>query len=219
MTTVSALNSAPIVPTETTTGQVPDLGQAEFLKLMTAQLENQDPFKPLENGEFLGQMAQFSTVSGIEQLNETMQDIGSALGGGRVSEGAALLGREVLVPGTVVRPAADGALRGSVTLDAPAEAVTVRWSDSRTFETLFETTLGPQAAGRLDVSWPDPPADVVDARSGVRVTVEPSGAVASDPRVFARVEAVTLPELEGAPLVFDVEDYGLLSETDIASIR
>ena len=41
------------------------LGQEDFLKLMTTQLQNQDPFAPMENGEFIAQMAQFSTVTGI----------------------------------------------------------------------------------------------------------------------------------------------------------
>ncbi|MEL6550194.1 MAG: flagellar hook capping FlgD N-terminal domain-containing protein [Pseudomonadota bacterium] len=219
MTDVTVLGTAPAARPEPRPVEAPDLGQADFLKLMTAQLENQDPFKPMENGEFLGQMAQFSTVSGIEQLNATMEDIGAALGAGRVSDSASMIGREVLVPGTVARAGADGTLRGSIVLDAPAEAVTVRWSDAQSFETLAETTLGPQPAGRLDLAWSDPPADIVDARRGVRITVEAVGAETREPSVFARVDAVNLPAFEGAPLSFDVEDYGLLNEPDIASIR
>ena len=49
-----------------------ELGQDEFLKLMTTQLQNQDPFAPMDNGDFIAQMAQFSSVSGINQLNDTM---------------------------------------------------------------------------------------------------------------------------------------------------
>ena len=48
-----------------------ELGQSEFLKLMTAQLNNQDPMKPMENGEFFNQIAQFSSVSGIQDLQKT----------------------------------------------------------------------------------------------------------------------------------------------------
>ena len=44
------------------------LGQEDFLKLMTTQLQNQDPFAPMENGEFIAQMAQFSTVTGITEM-------------------------------------------------------------------------------------------------------------------------------------------------------
>ena len=49
------------------------LGQEDFLKLMTTQLQNQDPFAPMENGEFIAQMAQFSTVTGITEMGETLK--------------------------------------------------------------------------------------------------------------------------------------------------
>ena len=47
------------------------LGQSDFLKLMTTQLQNQDPFSPMENGDFIAQMAQFSTVTGIAEMGES----------------------------------------------------------------------------------------------------------------------------------------------------
>ena len=52
-----------------------DLGLDDFFKLMITQLKNQDPMKPLENGEFLSQIAQFGTVSGIDKLNKTFDDL------------------------------------------------------------------------------------------------------------------------------------------------
>ena len=55
-----------------------ELGQDAFLKLMTAQMKNQDPFKPMESGEFLGQIAQFSTVSGIQQMNQSLSGLSTA---------------------------------------------------------------------------------------------------------------------------------------------
>ena len=54
-------------------GSSDKLGQDDFLQLMTAQLQNQDPFAPMENGDFIAQMAQFSTVSGIEQINKNLE--------------------------------------------------------------------------------------------------------------------------------------------------
>ena len=49
------------------------LGQSDFLKLMTTQLQNQDPFAPMDNGDFIAQMAQFSTVTGIEEVNGSLK--------------------------------------------------------------------------------------------------------------------------------------------------
>ena len=51
------------------------LGQEDFLKLMTTQLQNQDPFAPMENGDFIAQMAQFSTVTGITDMSETLKGL------------------------------------------------------------------------------------------------------------------------------------------------
>jgi len=74
------------------------LGQADFLRLMTEQLQHQDPLKPMENSEFLGQLAQFSTVQGIGDLNTSVNGFASALSSDQVLRGAQLVGHEVLVP-------------------------------------------------------------------------------------------------------------------------
>jgi len=74
------------------------LGQADFLRLMTEQLQHQDPLKPMENSEFLGQLAQFSTVQGIGDLNSTVNGFASAMSADQVLRGAQLVGHEVLVP-------------------------------------------------------------------------------------------------------------------------
>ncbi|HEU4618215.1 MAG TPA: flagellar hook capping FlgD N-terminal domain-containing protein, partial [Gammaproteobacteria bacterium] len=59
---------------ESAGAQSPDkLGQADFLRLMITQLRNQDPFKPMESGEFLGQIAQFGTVSGIDEVRTAVE--------------------------------------------------------------------------------------------------------------------------------------------------
>ena len=65
-------------PSETA-GSSDQLGQEEFLKLMTAQLQNQDPFKPMDNGDFIAQMAQFSTVTGIREMGATMTGLADQL--------------------------------------------------------------------------------------------------------------------------------------------
>ena len=47
------------------------LGQSDFLKLMTTEIQNQDPFHPVQNSDFIAQMAQFSSVTGLDQLNQS----------------------------------------------------------------------------------------------------------------------------------------------------
>ena len=77
------------------------LGQEDFLKLMTTQLQNQDPFAPMENGEFIAQMAQFSTVTGITSMDESLKNVAAKLGETRIATAANMLGHSVLVPGTI----------------------------------------------------------------------------------------------------------------------
>ena len=55
------------------------LGQADFIKMMTAQLQQQDPTNPMDNKDMLAQLAQFSSLSGINQVNETLKDVAGKL--------------------------------------------------------------------------------------------------------------------------------------------
>lgn len=72
---------------------VSTLSQSDFLKLLTAQLKNQDPTEPVDNAQFVSQMAQFSTVSGIEQLNTGLGALADRLSAGEIAGAAALIGR------------------------------------------------------------------------------------------------------------------------------
>jgi flagellar basal-body rod modification protein FlgD len=78
ITTNSTTQTATILPTGTKTG-ISSLGQADFIKMMTAQLQNQDPTDPVDQKDMLAQMAQFSSLSGITDINTTLKDISSKL--------------------------------------------------------------------------------------------------------------------------------------------
>lgn len=102
------------------------LGQQDFLKLMITQLQNQDPFKPMENGDFLGQMAQFSTVSGIQELQQTFSSASQAMQGNQALQAAALVDRDVLAPGSSgYLPADSGSLSGAVQLPSGSDEAVV----------------------------------------------------------------------------------------------
>ena len=75
-----------------------ELGQEAFLNLMITQLKNQDPFKPLDSGEFLGQLAQFGTVSGLQDLQTKFDSLSSALVSNQALQAASLVGHTALVP-------------------------------------------------------------------------------------------------------------------------
>jgi flagellar basal-body rod modification protein FlgD len=100
----------------------PDLTQADFLRLMTEQLKNQDPLKPLSNAEFVSQMAQMSTAQGVGDLQASIEAMAQAFNGDQALRGAALIGRRVLVETDrlALAPGPDGALRADGVAAAPA---------------------------------------------------------------------------------------------------
>ncbi len=103
-----------------------ELGQDAFLHLMVAQMKNQDPTKPADPSEFLGQLAQFSTVSGIQEMRDSISSLSTALRGSQVLGGTSLVGREVIAAGDTVKLGETGSVRGATTIPEGAnEAVLV----------------------------------------------------------------------------------------------
>ena len=127
------------------------LGQADFLRLMTEQLQHQDPLKPMENSAFLGQLAQFSTVQGIQDLNSQVQGFSTALGNDQVLRGAALVGHQVLVPSSKLALGADGGVSGAVAAPA-AGNVTFTITDANG-STVHEFSVRADKAGEVAFAW------------------------------------------------------------------
>ncbi len=101
-----------------------ELGQEQFLKLMTTQLQNQDPFKPMENGEFLSQIAQFGTVSGIQDLQKSFEQFSASMVPNQGLQAASLINRNVLVPADTL-PLTKIGMNGAVELPFQASQVNV----------------------------------------------------------------------------------------------
>ncbi len=127
------------------------LGQADFLRLMTEQLQHQDPLKPMENSAFLGQLAQFSAVQGIQDLNSQVQNFSSALGNDQVLRGAALVGHQVLVPSSKLALGAEGGASGVVAAPG-AGTVTFTISDANG-QKVHEFSVAASKAGEVAFNW------------------------------------------------------------------
>lgn len=129
-----------------------ELGQGDFLELMMQQLKHQDPMKPMDNGEFLGQMAQFSTVSGIEAMAESMDSLAQTYSVGQTLQSAQLVGQEVLIESPTISLTDDASAGGRFDLDASSSDVTLSISDAN--GTLVrQLPLGELKSGRHDFSW------------------------------------------------------------------
>jgi len=129
------------------------LGQDEFLKLMTTQMTHQDPTKPMQNGEFLSQMAQFGTVSGIQELQQSFKDFSASISSDQALQAASLVGRNVSVPSDYGLLSAGGEINGSFDLSTSASSVNVVITDSDTGDVIRKINLGQQSAGSVPFTW------------------------------------------------------------------
>ena len=217
---ISGLRTQTSLQPENTTGNE-ELGQQDFLTLMTTQMKNQDPFAPMENGEFLAQMAQFSTVNGLDTINKTLESMSTQLGSSRVLDAASMIGRQVLVPGTIARADASGSINGVVDLASSVSSASIRYSDAESGALLHQVDLGAQPSGRLEFSWNDMPSDITAANRAVRVSVmvgENGQSVGVAPMVYARVTGVEVPS-DGTEFNLNIEDYGLRNSLEISALR
>ena len=129
-----------------------ELGQDEFLELMMAQLENQDPMKPMDNGEFLGQMAQFSTVTGIEKMQESIESLTETYSTSQTLQSTQLVGQEVLIEDNTIELNADEPVNGSFELDAATGDVNLDIRDAAG-AIVQQINMGEYGAGRHAFTW------------------------------------------------------------------
>ena len=198
------------------------LGQEDFLKLMTTQLQNQDPFAPVDNADFIAQMAQFSTVTGIEEVNSSLEKLVAKFDQGRIATAANLLGHSVLVPGNVSRPDENGELHGVLDLPQATSMAKVVISDADTGEELNVMDLGPQAAGLVGFSWSNIPEDVrnSDRRIQINATVNfGDGPQELNPSVYARVMSASIGSGDTESVLIDVEDFGEMDVSTAVNFR
>lgn len=194
------------------------LGQDEFLKLMVTQLKNQDPMKPMQNGEFMGQMAQFSAVTGIKELQTSFSQFATAMQSSQALQASALVGRSVLVPGEAGVLAQGGNLSGAVDLPASTSGVSLSVYN-QAGQVVRRLEMGPQPAGLAAFTW-DGKTDAGDAAPAGKYKVGASAMMegktaAVDTLMAATVESVTLGRGAQGPTL-NVTGLGPL---DLSSVR
>lgn len=124
--------------------------QDRFLKLLVAQLNNQDPTNPLDNAQITSQIAQINTVTGINQLNDTVKSLASQFNATQQIQGATMIGRDVLSTGSALN-VTKSLGQGAVDLSADADQVMVQvlTPGDKVIETV---NLGALKAGRNNFS-------------------------------------------------------------------
>ena len=195
------------------------LGQGDFLKLMTTQLQNQDPFAPMENADFIAQMAQFSTVTGITDMGESLKGISNQLPEFRIATATNMLGNSVLVPGTKAYPDGEGEVHGVIDLPAASGMTNVVFS-GQNGDILHVEELGAQPSGLAGFSWEDIPQDVLDNNEFITVEAfadQGGGLEGVSTSVFGEVLAASTSSADGVML--DVKGYGDINVNDVVRFR
>ncbi len=175
------------------------LGQEDFMRLMITQLRNQDPFAPMESGEFLGQLAQFGTVSGIEDMRKSFEGLSGALAGNQTLQAASLVDRDVLVPAREGWLPPGGKLAGAVDVPPGASSVTVGVYDM-SGRLVTPLPVAESAGGRVAFEWDgeiaggSAPPGFYELRASGTVSGQ---ALELDALVSGRVENVSVGERNG----------------------
>ena len=196
------------------------LGQEDFLKLMTTQLQNQDPFAPMENGEFIAQMAQFSTVTGITSMDESLKNVAAKLGETRIATAANMLGHSVLVPGKIARTDDDGSVNGVIDLPSAATNVNVVFK-SQSGEIIDTINLGNQSSGLVGFAWHGAPKDMMDNDDPIIVEAYANtgkGMEGVNSSIFAEVLSSSAGTGDSG-VMLDVRDYGTISANEVIKFR
>lgn len=191
--------------------------QDRFLKLLTTQLQNQDPLNPMDNAQVTSQLAQISTVDGITQLNATLQSLVSNANSSQALQAAALVGHGVLVPGSALSLQQGQAVAG-VDLAGPADDVVATIKDANGL-TVRKLDLGAMAAGASSFAWDgktDSGAVAADGAYTVSLAAtQAGGAVTADPLQVGMVASVANSS-QGASL--NVAGLGMFSLSDVKQI-
>jgi flagellar basal-body rod modification protein FlgD len=134
------------------TGTSSTLGQDAFLKLLTTQMQNQDPLNPVDNSQMLAQLAQFSQLSVIQGLSSKFDSMATALAGSTSLAATQLVGKEVCFDATQLTYAAGSTAKLDIVLPQASVDTTVVISDS-SGKVVRTLRLGAAAAGTTSEQW------------------------------------------------------------------
>jgi flagellar basal-body rod modification protein FlgD len=129
-----------------------ELGRDAFLELLVTQMQNQNPLNPQENSEFVAQLAQFSSVEGLDKLNNTMDDMSSSLRSNQALQASSMVGRTVKVPTNTAELTSGGLVPGTIELPYSSSSVVMNVYDQSN-QLVAQQMMGAMAAGEVDFAW------------------------------------------------------------------
>jgi flagellar basal-body rod modification protein FlgD len=189
--------------------------QNRFLTLLVTQMKNQDPLNPMDNAQVTSQMAQLSTVSGIDKLNSTLQALSNSMIASQSMQAASMIGHAVMVPGTRI-DLANGKGVAALNFTKPADSASVAITDA-SGSVVRHMNLGSQNVGYLPLQWDglnDAGQPLPDGNYKFSASAKLGGVQSSvDTMSYGLVDSVNQGE-QGATL-----NVGALGEISLAMVK
>jgi flagellar basal-body rod modification protein FlgD len=198
------------------TSNVNDI-QDRFMTLLVTQMKNQDPLNPMDNAQVTSQMAQLSTVTGIDKLNDTMAALISSVQVGQSYQATSMIGHDVLVSGNNVSTAGEGGYFG-VELPVGADKLSITIKDNAG-NTIRNVELGAQSEGTLPLTWDGKTNDGSVATSGdykIEVTAT-IGSQAVDASALSYAKVLSVTNINGG-LKLNLSNNSSVNTADVKEI-
>ncbi|MHC8410096.1 flagellar hook assembly protein FlgD [Pseudomonas sp. Hz4] len=196
------------------------LGKDAFLQLLVTQLKNQNPLEPQDNGEFVAQLAQFSSLEGITTLNTTVSNIAASNSSSQALQASSLVGRSVIAPGSKAVVDTSKSFSGEVVLPASVAGVTVKITDAEG-KLIRTIDQGAQAAGNSSFIWDGKDSAGNTLTSGTysfaASTTIDSQAVSLITNLPATVNSVTISQT-GGELMLNLAGLGSIALSKVKTI-
>jgi flagellar basal-body rod modification protein FlgD len=204
--------------TQATGSQTNQLGQADFLTLLTAQMKSQDPTNPMDSQQFLAQLAQFTTVQGIQDLEKSVTSLASSVVTSQTLQSAQLLGHSVLVPSSSLTLGSSGGVTGAVDLPDGASAATVKIT-TPSGQVVRTISVQGQGSGLADFTW-DGLDDAGKAVAPGQYQVTASGSVGGSQQAFDTLALVGVNSVSVDPTSGQaVLSAGQLGDVKLSQVR
>jgi flagellar basal-body rod modification protein FlgD len=197
-----------------------ELGKNEFMELMIAQLKNQNPLEPQDNGQFISQLAQFSSLEEMQKLSGSVDDVVSQFRSTQALQASAMVGRTVLAPSNFGVLGASGQISGNV--EVPATTAGLRVSiENGAGERVRQLDLGGQSAGVVGFNWDGKDGNGNSLPPGsYRIAAEasyPDGQQQLGTMVSANVDSVSLGQ--GGSVTLNLAGMGSIALSDVQQIN
>jgi flagellar basal-body rod modification protein FlgD len=208
-------------PEESKTAGKNELGKDEFLNLLVTQLENQNPLEPQDNGEFIAQLAQFSSLEGIDNLNDTMTGFVDSFQSNQALEASMLVGREVQIQADSAWMQEGQLFTGAVVLPVTSGNVNIGIYDEKGV-LVRSANMGAQTAGNVDFGWDGKDSSGNSLPSGT-YTVKAEATIDGQTEQLgtllgANVNSVTLGTL-GKEMTLNLNGIGPIPMSQVTTIQ